>query len=190
MNKKFLSLAVVPMLLAGCADNINSDYYSVNQTGKVSTVSQCTVLSVRAVKVNSDSDAGTLIGGIAGGIGSFFIQLGAGRLFDKFAGTFIYPGAEEPAVISADNISKAIEHVNNPAIAELTRGATTNETTQLMLDKIQDIGGQIVDAPITMFGLDGKPAAYMIVFSLCAVAYLVAWAIMKSLVPRYKKIEI
>ena len=43
---------------------------------------------------------------------------------------------------------------------------------------------------VIVHGLDGKPAAYMIVFSLCAVAYLVAWAIMKSLVPRYKKIEI
>ena len=36
----------------------------------------------------------------------------------------------------------------------------------------------------------GKPAAYMIVFSICAVAYILAWVIMKLLVPKYKKIEI
>ena len=58
-----------------------------------------------------------------------------------------------------------------------------------MLAKIQELGGQIVDAPISMFGLDGKPAAYMIVFCGCAVAYLVAWCIMKALVPKYKEIK-
>lgn len=36
----------------------------------------------------------------------------------------------------------------------------------------------------------GKPAGYMIVFSICAVSYLLAWGAMKILVPRYKKIEI
>lgn len=36
----------------------------------------------------------------------------------------------------------------------------------------------------------GKPAGYMIVFSICAIAYLSAWCIMKILVPKYKKIEI
>ena len=39
------------------------------------------------------------------------------------------------------------------------------------------------------FGATGKPAGYMIVFCYCAVAYLLAWAMMKTLVPRYKKIE-
>lgn len=62
MYKKIIGLAVLPFLLAGCADNINSDHYNTNQAGKVSTVSQCTVLSVRQVGVNSDSGAGTLIG--------------------------------------------------------------------------------------------------------------------------------
>ncbi|MCH5218211.1 MAG: MFS transporter [Muribaculaceae bacterium] len=36
----------------------------------------------------------------------------------------------------------------------------------------------------------GKPAAYMMVFSMCAVSYLVAWVVMKLLVPRYRKIEL
>lgn len=66
--KKFLTAALAATLLAGCADNINSDHYATNATGKVSTVSQCTVLSVRQVGVNSDSGAGTMIGGLAGGV--------------------------------------------------------------------------------------------------------------------------
>lgn len=39
-------------------------------------------------------------------------------------------------------------------------------------------------------GFSGKPAGYMIVFSICAVSYLTAWVVMKLLVPRYKKINI
>jgi ACS family hexuronate transporter-like MFS transporter len=41
----------------------------------------------------------------------------------------------------------------------------------------------------TFLGFDGKEAGYMIVFCICAVAYLIAWAVMKALVPKYKKIE-
>ncbi|MCR4810500.1 MAG: MFS transporter [Prevotella sp.] len=40
----------------------------------------------------------------------------------------------------------------------------------------------------TFFGFDGKPAAYMVVFCICSVAYLIGWFIMKSLVPKYKPI--
>ena len=37
-------------------------------------------------------------------------------------------------------------------------------------------------------GYDGKPAGYMIIFCVCAVAYLIGWVIMKTLVPKYKPI--
>ena len=40
----------------------------------------------------------------------------------------------------------------------------------------------------TFAGFEGKPAGYMIIFCICAVAYLVAWSIMKSLVPKHKPI--
>ena len=73
----------------------------------------------------------TGIGGMAGGIGSFLIQKGAGALFDFSA-------------------SSGME----------------------------------------LFGYAGKEAGYMIMFSFCAVAYLIGWVIMKVLVPRYKKVEI
>ena len=41
----------------------------------------------------------------------------------------------------------------------------------------------------TFLGFEGKEAGYMIMFCLCAVAYVVAWMVMKALVPEYKKIE-
>ena len=40
----------------------------------------------------------------------------------------------------------------------------------------------------SFMGFEGKPAAYFIVFCICAVCYLVGWTIMKTLVPKYKPI--
>jgi len=39
-------------------------------------------------------------------------------------------------------------------------------------------------------GFEGKPAGYFIIFCVCAVAYLIGWIIMKTLVPKYKPIII
>lgn len=39
-------------------------------------------------------------------------------------------------------------------------------------------------------GFEGKPAGYMIVFCICAVAYLAGWCMMKALVPKYKPIVV
>ncbi len=43
-------------------------------------------------------------------------------------------------------------------------------------------------AAFAFMGFEGKPAGYMIIFCICAVAYLVGWIIMKALVPKYKPI--
>jgi ACS family hexuronate transporter-like MFS transporter len=71
----------------------------------------------------------TGIGGMAGGLGSMLIQLGAGKLFDH---------AEQ--------------------------------------------------ANMKLLGSQGIESGYLIVFSFCAVAYLVGWIIMKTLVPRFKPV--
>jgi ACS family hexuronate transporter-like MFS transporter len=39
-------------------------------------------------------------------------------------------------------------------------------------------------------GYTGKPAGYCIVFGYCAVAYIIGWCCMKTLVPKYKKVEL
>lgn len=39
-------------------------------------------------------------------------------------------------------------------------------------------------------GFEGKPAGYMIIFCFCAVAYLIGWFIMKTLVPKYKPVVV
>ena len=73
----------------------------------------------------------TGIGGMAGGVGSFLINKGAGALFT-------YSEAQCSAC--------------------------------------------------SFLGFDRKEAGYMIIFCICAVAYLLAWIIMKTLVPKYRPI--
>ena len=45
-------------------------------------------------------------------------------------------------------------------------------------------------AAFSFLGFEGKPAGYFIVFCFCAVAYIIAWSIMKTLVPKYKPIVV
>ena len=40
------------------------------------------------------------------------------------------------------------------------------------------------------FGFDGVHAGYFIIFSICAVTYLIGWIIMKILVPRMKLVDL
>lgn len=42
----------------------------------------------------------------------------------------------------------------------------------------------------TFLGFSGKPAGYFVMFCFCGIAYLIAWSIMKSLVPKHKVIEL
>ena len=37
-------------------------------------------------------------------------------------------------------------------------------------------------------GFKGEEAGYFIIFSICAVVYLIGWVVMKSLVPVYKPV--
>jgi ACS family hexuronate transporter-like MFS transporter len=45
------------------------------------------------------------------------------------------------------------------------------------------------DTQMKFMGFQGKEAGYFIIFSICAVAYLIGWIVMKSLVPTYKIIN-
>ena len=40
----------------------------------------------------------------------------------------------------------------------------------------------------SFFGFTGKPAGYMIIFCICAVAYLIGWSVMKALVPKHEPV--
>ena len=44
------------------------------------------------------------------------------------------------------------------------------------------------ESQMNFMGFVGKPAGYFIIFCICAVAYLIAWTVMKTLVPKHKPI--
>ena len=122
----------------------------------------------------------TGIGAMAGGLGSFAINKGSGNFFDWSAGSFSFNG--ETLVMTRDNIEKAFS---------LTKGTIEPGTLASdMMQFVTDHGGQMLTEPWTAFSFEGKPAAYMVVFCICAVAYLIGWVIMKTLVPKYKPIVV
>lgn len=102
----------------------------------------------------------TGIGGMAGGIGSFIINKGSGVLFDYAHKTWT----------TVDGI---------PLLQKFPKFATERIPDHFFED-LQKSGAVISD------GID---KGYMIIFSICAVAYLIAWFVMKSLVPKYQVIK-
>ena len=80
------------------------------------------------------------------------------------------------------------------AIATVTGiGAMAGGVGSMFIQKIAGrlftYSEQMGDA-FTFFGFSGKPAGYFIMFCFCGIAYLLAWTIMKSLVPKYKPIKL
>ena len=76
------------------------------------------------------------------------------------------------------------------AIASITGiGGMAGGLGSLILQK--SAGKLFTHAELTnmsFMGFEGKPAGYFIIFCICAVAYLIGWSVMKSLVPKYKPI--
>ncbi|MDD3787336.1 MAG: MFS transporter, partial [Petrimonas sp.] len=46
-----------------------------------------------------------------------------------------------------------------------------------------------INTNMSFMGFQGIEAGYFIIFMICAVAYLIGWIVMKSLVPRYQLIK-
>ena len=49
---------------------------------------------------------------------------------------------------------------------------------------------EAMGAAFNFLGFEGKQGGYFVVFCFCGIAYLVAWIIMKTLVPKYKPVKI
>ena len=103
-------------------------------------------------------------------------------MFSFAAGSFSYKG-------QIYEINRAnIEQITGKTLSETP--LKLNEMTELMVNKVGELGGVITEMPMHALGFYGKPAGYMIIFCICAVAYLVGWVIMKALVPKYKPIVV
>ena len=128
MNKYALLLAL-PLTaagIAGCASDIDSNYYSTGSVGQVSQAQGCTVVSVRPIKVSTQNGAGTAIGGIAGGIagsqiggGNTAHLLGAvgGAILGGFAGNAAQEG------LTSQQGYEYIVRLDNGSTVSTTQGA-------------------------------------------------------------------
>ena len=79
-------------------------------------------------------------------------------------------------------------------IASITGIGTTAGGIGSMI--IQKVAGNLftyaegAGSAFRFLGFEGKPAGYFIIFCYCGIAYVLAWIIMKTLVPKYKPIEL
>ncbi len=95
---------------------------------------------------------------------------------------------------SANIFSTTGDMFPKSAVATITGiGAMAGGVGSFLINKgsgmLFDHAAQLGEA-FKFAGFTGKPAAYMIVFCICAVAYLIGWSVMKMLVPKYKPVVV
>ena len=134
------------------------------------------------------------IGGMAGGLGGVLVSKVGGWVFDAYRVTGIANSwVQAKAAGMGDYLSK-IEGLNlvtkygdKVDINKAELGSLSKEVSvQLqnidpgLFDKLVQLQKPLVQAEMT--------TAYTIMFTFCALAYLIAWCVMKLLVPKYKLI--
>jgi len=138
----------------------------------------------------------TGIGGMAGGIGGIVVNKASGWIFDGFRHAGI---AKSWIEAQGQNLGEFVEKIKSLTlinkyndVINLDKVALNNLPSEIieklqaadpgMLEKLQALQLPIVQSKMTV--------AYTIVFVFCALAYLIAWAVMHYMVPKMKKIEI
>ncbi len=133
------------------------------------------------------------IGGMIGGIGGIVVNKSAGWLFDSFRSEGIAKAWNEVSLTNMSDFAKEIRGLkllNNDGMPLLNHVELGNLSKSVAL-KLQSIDPETFrqlkefQAKIV---LDEMTTAYTIMFAFCALSYLVAWAVMKTLVPKFKPI--
>jgi len=134
------------------------------------------------------------IGGMAGGIGGVLISKCGGWIFDAYRAEGIAESWVRARAAGMGDYLSRIEGLNlvnkfglNIDINKAELGSLPPEVTEQlkmvnpgMFDQLVELQKPLVQGEMTI--------AYTIMFTFCALAYLIAWAVMKSLVPKYKPI--
>ncbi|MDQ8006571.1 MAG: MFS transporter [Pedobacter sp.] len=136
------------------------------------------------------------IGGMAGGIGGVLITKIGGWIFDSYTHKGIeqsFTKFKELGNTDFINQISALElfskygdkvNLNVMALSKLPAEAALKlqNVDPVLYQQLLDIQKPLVQANLT--------TGYTIMFGFCAVAYLLAWAIMKSLVPKMKVVKL
>ncbi len=137
----------------------------------------------------------TGIGGMFGGLGGILVSKSAGWLFDAYrqagiAKTWAQARAgalgaylDRIASLHLSNKHGSVIDLNTVELGSLPKEVVAqlqaiNSDAFLQLKQLQK--------PLV---LSEMTTAYAIMFGICALAYVVAWSVMKMLVPRFRKIE-
>lgn len=132
------------------------------------------------------------IGGMAGGIGGVLVSKCGGWIFDAYRSAGIANSWVQAKAAGMGEYLSKIEglnlvtqygdkiDINKAELGSLSKEVTTQLQTMdpTLFDQLVALQKPLVQAEMT--------TAYTIMFSFCALAYLIAWAVMKMLVPKYK----
>jgi ACS family hexuronate transporter-like MFS transporter len=134
------------------------------------------------------------IGGMAGGIGGVVLSKLGGWLFDSYK----YAGIAKSWVeAKAAGLGEYLSNIQSLKLLNKKGEVISLDKIELrslpkeVTEQLQTIDAGLFDKLLQL----QKPlvaaemnTSYTIMFAICAVAYLIAWVVMKSLVPKYKQI--
>lgn len=134
------------------------------------------------------------IGGMAGGLGGVLVSKCGGWIFDAYRSAGIANSWAQAKAAGLGDFLTKIEGLNlvnkygdKIDINKAELGSLTKEVTSRLqavdpslFDQLLQLQQPLVQAEMT--------TAYTIMFTFCALAYLIAWGVMKALVPRYRPI--
>lgn len=135
------------------------------------------------------------IGGMFGGFGGIVINKVGGWLFDDYREVGI---SQSWAAAQGEGLGAYLEQIRSMKLVNRHGSVVDLDSVALgslpkeILTQLQSLNAQSFEAleklqaPLIQAQMS---TAYSIMFGICALAYLVAWSVMKVLVPRFKKIE-
>lgn len=144
-------------------------------------------------KVTTGSVTG--IGGMFGALGGILVSKSAGALFDSYRAAGIAKSwVEAKAAGLGDYVAqiqgmslldkhKQLVDINKVDLGSVAKEvvAQLQEVNAASFDKLNALQAPIVQSSVSI--------SYAIMFGICAFAYLIAWLIMHSLVPKMKRVE-
>ena len=106
---------------------------------------------------------------------AWYADIASGKGCEVAESVFTYHGTEFP--LSAEGLEQALN----------IKTSIGNQAADY-INIITEQGGEMLRQPMEAFGFIGTPSGYMIIFCVCAVAYLIGWSVMKILVPKHKAV--
>jgi ACS family hexuronate transporter-like MFS transporter len=135
------------------------------------------------------------LGGMFGGLGGILINKSGGWLFDAYRGAGIakaWTQARTSVLGGYLDQILALKLENKHGIPIDLHRVELTSLPKEVADQVERVGPQAFAAlkdMQTVIVQGEMKTAYTIMFAVCAVAYLLAWSVMKLLVPKYKRIE-